>query len=115
MEMGIRETPGKIPDESEFDECICHTDEDIRRYIMKKIPGITYEDMWKIRCRYIYGKYQRLDTIIENYKHDLQMKEWNKSKDKKYWRIFLPSGSIKFVCMCEEHVKYLYPGIYEEV
>lgn len=44
----------------------------------------------------------------ELYDRELQVKEWNKSKNKNYYKVHMLNGGYKYVYMCEEMVKDFY-------
>lgn len=83
------------------------TEQDIQEYIYQSIPGISYSEMWKVRNMFIY-EFTSLETAVFMYKRHLQVKEWNKSKDKHYYRVPMLNGGHKYVYMCEEMVKDFY-------
>lgn len=82
---------------------------EIRTYIYEEIPGISYDDMWKIRNRLVYDSIP-LSVAVNEYKIELQFKEWNKSKNKKYYSVPMLNGGRKIVYMCKEQVEFLYDG-----
>lgn len=43
------------------------SEREIRDYIKRSIPGVSYESMWKIRCMFVYENID-LDEAIEKYK-----------------------------------------------
>lgn len=85
------------------------TEKEIQKYIFQSIPNISYSEieMLKIENRFIYDCIP-LETIITLYKRELQVKEWNKSKKKNYYRVHMLNGGYKYVYMCEEMVKDFY-------
>lgn len=90
------------------------TDQEIRDYIKSEIPNISYKDMMKIREEYLI-QFVSLHTAIDLYKDRQQIKEWNKSKDKHYYRVMTCRGYYKIVYMCKEMVEYFYGNKYTKI
>ena len=90
------------------------TDQEIRDYIKSEIPNISYKDMMKIREEYL-TQFVSLHTAIDLYKDRQQIKEWNRSKNKHYYRVKDCRGINKIVYMCEEMVQHLYGSNYIKV
>lgn len=86
--------------------------DEIGRYIKAQIPGISNDDMRKIRELYVWGDERghhfHLDSCIFMYKRHKQIVEWNKRKDRDYYIVSMCNGGTKIVFMCEEMVKDFY-------
>ena len=75
----------------------------IKDYVRRQIPDIPNDDLMKIVNRHINNGYS-LDGLIHMYKREIQVKEWNKRKDKHYYRVRMLNGGYKIVYMCPEMV-----------
>ena len=65
----------------------------------------------KQRCIGCNGCEESQKSTTENdriHKRRLQVEEWNKRKDKHYYKVPMLNGGTKYVCMCEEMVKDFY-------
>lgn len=97
-----------------FNDSATHTELEIRNYIKANLqPDAPAGAIMTVRNMYIYefDKYNRsLDYCIYSYKQKLQADEWRKSRHKKYWRISMPNGINKFVYMCEDQLRHIYPN-----
>ena len=82
-------------------------EQDIQNYIKMNLPGISYEDMWKIRGQFIYD-FIPLEVAVERYWREQLFKKWSKSKNKEYYSVPMLNGGRKIVYMCEEQVEFLY-------
>lgn len=83
------------------------TEAQIQEYIHMEIPGISHHDMWEIRNKFIYDNIP-LEVSIARYKREQQVKEWDKRKEKNYYKVPMLNGGQKYVYMCEEMVKDFY-------
>lgn len=83
------------------------TEKEIRERIFQSIPDITYSEMLKLRDALIY-KNIPLEVLTEVYKRHIQVENWNKSKNKNYYRVRMLNGGYKYVYMCEDMVKDFY-------
>lgn len=91
------------------------SEEDIQGYIYNMLPGISFDEMWRIRNQFIYD-FIPLEIAVERYWRELLFKKWNKSKEKKYYSVPMLNGGRKIVYMCKEQVEFIYKGKdYKEV
>ena len=83
------------------------TEKELQEYIKDRCPGISYKDMWEIRCNFVCKNWS-LNGMIFLYNRKIQVEEWNKRKDKCYYRVRMLNGGEKVVFMCEEMVRDFY-------
>lgn len=83
------------------------TEQEIRVIITNEIPNISNSDLWNIRNKFVYENIP-LEVSIYRYKREKQVDEWNKRKDKHYYKVPMLNGGHKYVFMCEEMVKDFY-------
>ena len=83
------------------------TEQEMQNYIFRMCPGISHAEMWEVRNKFIYD-FIPLENAVKIYNHNKQIKEWNKRKDKKYYKVRMLNGGYKFVYMCKEMVELFY-------
>lgn len=85
------------------------SEQDIQNYIKNNLPGISHDDMWKIRNQFIYDLVP-LEIAVERYWREQLFKKWNKSKKKEYYSVPMLNGGRKVVYMCKEQIEFMYSG-----
>ena len=82
-------------------------EEELREYIIQRIPEVSEEEIKEIRDIVVYHNYD-IDNVIN---HKLRLKECKrlqKSKDKHYFKVPMINGGFKFVYMCAEQARKTY-------
>lgn len=103
-----------------YDDCASTkrtwTEDELREYIEELMDDInhTEEDITDIKNKFVYDGIP-VEVTVSGIKHMKQMEAWNTSKHKRYYRVDMSNGGSKFVYMCAEQVKCMYPGKYKEV
>lgn len=82
--------------------------------IKQEIPGISCTDINIIINNYYYMDIP-LESVIAIFKSKVKCKEWNKRKDKHYYRVITCRGYTKYVYMCKEQVECFYGNKYEKI
>lgn len=90
------------------------SEREIENWIKKDIPDISHKDYWKIRNKFV-NDFIPLEISIPMYLREKQVKKWEQSKDKHYYRVQMCGGGHKYVYMCEEMVKDFYGNNYQLV